>query len=525
VQTQRDMPQLWFEDPDDFRRLRELLSRANYTDAAILEALAVTDISTPRATDLPPLLRRTRQGTTLDTLIRLFLIGVPAALDATRHALAPMALERWFQAGLLECQGGHVVALIKLLPHKGLVLAFDAPRELATGARSDFVMGIGSSTLTLANLAIRRRSRLTLDLGTGCGTQAFLAAAHSDQVFAVDRNPRACNFATFNAQLNGFTNIQCFAGDLFEPVRGRQFDLVLSNPPYVISPASRYLYRDSGMHGDQFCQRIVREVPSFLRAGGYCQILCNWAHYTGQGWQERLAGWFEGSGCDAWVMRSETRDASTYATVWIRGTEADNPAHVAELYDDWMTYYEREGIEAMSAGLITMRRRDGDTNWFCADDAPEKMLGPCGEAIARRFELRDFLANMREDRALLEARLWVAPEVRWDQQCEPSGATWQVVSSQLRLASGLVYSGNIDSYIASLVLRCNGQRPLRELLAELAIPLGGDLEGIAPECLEVTRRLIEHGFLLPAEWKTHLQAQEPQASSGPTSAYHPSLEG
>jgi hypothetical protein len=509
----------WFDDPNDFRRLRELLARANYTDDGIMEALGISDFSTPRAGDLPPLLRRTNRGTPLDTLIRLFLIGVPTDLDATRHALGPTTLEPWVEAGLLECQHEQVVALIKLLPYKGLILAFDAPRGLEAGARSDFVMGIGSSTLTLANLALRRRCHLTLDLGTGCGIQAFLAAAHSDLVYAVDRNRRACNFATFNAQLNGFTNIECFTGDLFEPVRGHQFDLVLANPPYVISPASRYLYRDSGMHGDQFCQKIVREVPPVLHQGGYCQILCNWAHYAGQDWQERLAGWFEGTGCDAWVMRSETRDASTYATVWIRGTEEDNPARFAKLYEEWMAYYEGEGIEAMSAGLITMRRTSERTNWFCADDAPEKMLGPCGEAIARRFELHDFLETVRDDRALLETRLCVSPDVRWEQQCEPSAAKWQVVSSQLRLASGLAYTGNIDPYVAGLVLRCNGQRPLRELMAELATSLGGDLEGIAPACLEVTRQLVQHGFLLPVGGDMN---QHPRQLEHPSDSTHDS---
>jgi Methyltransferase small domain len=523
VQPTRENRQLWFDDPGDFQRLRELLARANFTDAGIMEALSMSDFSTPRAADLPPLLRRTSRGTPLDTLIRLFLIGVPTELDAARHALEPMALEPWLEAGLLECQRSQVVALVKLLPYKGLILAFDAPRELETGARSDFVMGIGSSTLTLANLAIRRRSCLTLDLGTGCGIQAFLAAAHSDQVCAADRNPRACNFAAFNAQLNGFTNVECFAGDLFEPVRERQFDLVLSNPPYVISPSSRYLYRDSGMHGDQFCQKIVREVPPLLSQGGYCQILCNWAHYAGQNWQERLAGWFEGTGCDAWVMRSETRDASTYATVWIRGTEADDPARFANLYDEWMAYYEREGIEAVSAGLITMRRMSGRANWFCADDAPEKMLGPCGEAIVRHFESHDFLHTMQDDRSLLEARLYVSPGVRWEQQCEPSAGKWQVVSSQLRLASGLAYTGDIDPYVAGLVLRCNGQRPLRDLLAEMATSLGGDLEGLAPACLEVTRQLVRHGFLLPAGWDTNQHPGQVDHSSALTNDPPPHL--
>jgi hypothetical protein len=222
-------------------------------------------------------------------------------------------------------------------------------------------------------------------------------------------------------------------------------------------------------------------------------------------------------------MRSETRDASTYATVWIRGTEEDNPARFATLYEEWMGYYEREGIEAMSAGLITMRRTSGGTNWFHVDEAPEKMIGPCGEAIARRFELHDFLETMGDDRALLETSLCVSPEVRWQQQCEPSAGKWQVVSSQLRLASGLAYTGDIDPYVASLVLRCDGQRPLRGLLAELATSMGGDLQGIAPACLDVTRQLIQHGFLLPAGWEINPAPQQLEHSSGLTNDLPPQL--
>lgn len=495
--NRNDQP-VWFDDPNDFDRLREVLARANFTTTGVLEALAVTELTTPRASDLPPLLRRTNRGTPLNTLIRLLLIGVPTDVDAVRRALHPMALETWVETGFLERRNGAVIALVKLLPYQDLVLAFDSPREIETGARSNFVMGIGSSTLSLANLTIRRPARSSLDLGTGCGIQAFLAAPHSKRVYATDRNPRAASFAAFNAQLNGFTNIECVTGDLFESVRGRQFDLVVSNPPYVISPAAQYLYRDSGLHGDEFCQRIVREVPPLLYEGGYCQILCNWAHYAGQDWQERLASWCTGTGCDAWVMRSETRDASTYTTAWIHNTEADTPARFAEVYEEWMAYYEREGIEAMSAGLITLRRVSGRDNWFCVDDAPENMLGPCGEYIVRGFELRDFLETVRNDQALLDARLQVSPEVRWEQQCEPSAGRWRMASSQLHLAQGLLYRGNIDPYMASVVVQCDGQRPLRDSLSNVAAAVEAELDTIMPTCLEAVRRLITQGFLLPA---------------------------
>jgi len=56
----------------------------------------------------------------------------------------------------------------------------------------------------------------------------------------------------------------CVEGDLFGPALGKSFDLVISNPPFVVSPERRYIYRDSDLEGDEICRKIVREAPRFL---------------------------------------------------------------------------------------------------------------------------------------------------------------------------------------------------------------------------------------------------------------------
>lgn len=488
-----------FEDPEDFHRLRGVLEAANYTDGGVLEALGIKDFPSIRGDDVPLLLRRTKRGTPLDTLIRLFLIEVPTDVEAVRRAVRPMKLETWGEAGLVQIHRGAVVAAVKLLPFQNLVLAFDLPRRLLqSGLGQDYVMGVGSSSLTLSNLTVCRHTPYTLDLGTGCGIQALLAAQHSDSVLAVDRNPRAVQLATFNAKLNGITNIEYLEGDLFEPVRGQTFDLVISNPPFVISPEMRYIYRDSGLEADQICRKIVRQAPEFVREGGYCQILCNWVEYAGQNWQEQLEGWFEGTGCDVWVIRSETCDADTYASTWIRHTERAEPEQFAQRFDKWMAYYEQQGIEAVGAGLITMRRSSAHANWFQADDAPEKMLGPCGDYIARGFELRDFLETVRDDSTLLNTVLRFSPDVRLERQCVPSPEGWVEQVVQLHLTRGPAYSGNIDSFVANLVIGCDGRRRLSDLVADMATSLGADVADIRSTCCGVVRRLVERGFLLPA---------------------------
>jgi len=498
-----DTRPLKFDDPNDFDRLRDVLARADYTDRGVTELLDVKDARAISGCDVDILRRRTAGGTPLETLVRLFLVGVSVDVAAARRAVEPMTLEEWTAAGLLQVQDDAVRAAVQLLPFQGLLIAFDRPQHLQSQRKEDYVMGIGSSTLTLANLTVRRPAQAALDLGTGCGLLAFLAARHSAQVVAVDCNARAVEMAAFNVRLNNLPNVDCLAGDLFAPVAGRLFDLIVSNPPFVISPERRYIYRDGGMHGDGITRRIVSEAPQLLRddeagKGGYCQILCNWAHIEGEDWQQRLAGWFERTGCDAWVMRTDTLDAPDYALKWIRHTERDDTEGFAERLDEWTAYYRRERIEAVSGGLITMRRRSGAANWFRADDGPEKMLGPAGEGIAEGFELRDFLEDNHDDNVLLGRRLRISPDARLRQAFEPSPEGWLPIESQLELSRGLAYSGAVDPYMAQLIARCDGQHRLGELLVELARSAGKEPSELAPTLLDVVRRLIERGFLLPS---------------------------
>ncbi len=46
---------------------------------------------------------------------------------------------------------------------------------------------------------------------------------------------------------------------------------------------------------------LVGAVADVLAPGGVAQILGNWEHHAGQSWADRVAGWLEGTGLDAWV--------------------------------------------------------------------------------------------------------------------------------------------------------------------------------------------------------------------------------
>lgn len=490
-----------FREAGLYERFRELLVREGFTEQGVAETLGIEKVRAVSGQDVPLLLERTAGGTPREVLVRLFLISVPVEAEACRRTLTPAWVEELLSAGLIEKNGGEISACVQLLPFEGLYLASDVPRRVEEGLSTDFVMGIGSSSLTLANFTIRRPVEQTLDLGTGCGFQALLAARHSQHVVATDRNPRAVRLAAFNARLSGCSNVECLQGDLFAPVQGREFGLVVSNPPFVISPERRYIYRDSGLGGDEITQTIVRQVPSLLAEGGFCQILCNWAHLRGQDWRQRLAVWVEGTGCDAWVLRSDTLEAGAYAAKWIRHTERDAPERFADRFRQWTEYYARQGIEAISGGLITLRRRRG-RNWFRVDDAPPRMLGPAGQSVAAGFALWDFLEQHPDDASLCQVALRRSPDCRLTQTLAPCDEGWRVEQMEMSLWRGLAYSGTVDPYVVHLTARCDGKRTVGELLSELAQAAGQDLATLAPTCLAVVRRLVAQGFLLPVAFET-----------------------
>ncbi|MEP6649858.1 MAG: class I SAM-dependent methyltransferase, partial [Lapillicoccus sp.] len=113
----------------------------------------------------------------------------------------------------------------------------------------DHVLGVGPASSTVAQWTPRRPARRALDLGTGCGVQALHLAGHSQTVVASDRSERALAFARFTSALAQI-DVDLRPGSLFEPVTGERFDLVVSNPPFVITPrrpgVPTYEYRTRG---------------------------------------------------------------------------------------------------------------------------------------------------------------------------------------------------------------------------------------------------------------------------------------
>jgi release factor glutamine methyltransferase len=125
-----------------------------------------------------------------------------------------------------------------------------------------------------SHLPLRAGDRV-LDLGTGSGLLAIVAARRGHDVVATDIVPECCECARLNAVLNGVADrLDVRAGDLFAPVPGERFDLVAANAPQMPTPpdhgwddaASRA--DNGGKDGWAVLGPIIDQAPAHLKPGG-----------------------------------------------------------------------------------------------------------------------------------------------------------------------------------------------------------------------------------------------------------------
>ena len=395
------------------------------------------------------------------------------------------------RAGLLVEDSEVVHATARLVPHDELLIASDH----AGGAErhADHVPGVHRPSVALAHLTVRGTGERALDVATGNGIQAILLAAHADHVVATDVNPRAVAYAAFNAALNGVRNVETRTGSFFEPVAGEQFDLVVANPPYVVSPESAYLFRDGDLAGDGVSEHVVRAVPRALAPGGFASVLIAWA-LDPEDPARRPQRWLEGSGCDAVLLHTSTDDPIETATGWNRDL-LDRPEEFADALDRWLAYYRELGIEQLGYACVVLRKRaDGQDGWRRAQLLPRAALRPAGRHVRRLFETHDRLADVDQEGTLLDRRLRVVEDAVVGQEMRFVDGRWQQEGVTLRLESGLPFSAELDPPTARLVRALDGSRTLRDALAEAV-----EDDEAREAGLGVARAMLEVGFLELAE--------------------------
>jgi SAM-dependent methyltransferase len=111
-----------------------------------------------------------------------------------------------------------------------------------------------------------------LDVGTGSGIGAIFAARHGYDVIGIDRNPEAVRCARINVLLNNLEGrIDICHGDLFTPVAGAEFDLVLFNPPFYRGVPTDPM--DQAWRGTDVIERFAAGLAGALRPSGEARVV------------------------------------------------------------------------------------------------------------------------------------------------------------------------------------------------------------------------------------------------------------
>jgi methylase of polypeptide subunit release factors len=499
--------------------LREALRAADFTADGLLELLGASAYAALARSETVPALRATRGGSPLETLVRLFLLQQSVPRERAAEALP---LEAALQDGwLTPADGESVRATVDVRPYSGPAgedwwIVADLGRAVGgaggagaseagpstSGSSKSMVLGIGGASTTLAGLTVRTPVGRALDLGTGCGVQALHAAQHASRVTATDLNPRALDVARLTLALSGASGVELRQGSLFEPVADEEpYDLIVSNPPFVISPGARLTYRDGGMAGDDLCRTLVQNAGERLAPGGYCQLLANWEHSDGEDWRERLRSWVP-RGCDAWIVQREVQDVTQYAELWLRdaGDHRAGADTYAERYGAWLDEFESRGTTAVGFGWITLRRRGGEQPGeepgIVVEEWPHPVEQPLGDEVAAHFARQDFLRTT-DDAALLACRFELAEGVVQEQVGAPGAEDPEHVV--LRQQRGMRRATKVDTVGAGFAGVCDGTLPAGRILDAIAQLLGEDPVALRDRTPSAIRLLVEQGFLLPAE--------------------------
>lgn len=339
------------------------LGQAGYFEEALREVMGLTDLWRLNAEGVPGCLWRCRQdGTITGLLAGLFLLRQPVSrADFVEH----VGEEETFaliEAGALREDGEALRAEVDLFPCLGRLVFTDHLTQVPQ--EEGHVYELGADSYALARVTPRRRQRRALDLCTGSGIHAILAAFHTDEVFAADINPRALAYSRVNAALNGRSNVTWLQSDLFEKVPPGPYDLITANPPFVPSPDSSVLvHRSAGETGEEVSERMVAALPLFLAPGGLFAMVLDYPVLRSSTYHQRLQQWLgSSSGWGVALLNFGTVPSDQYIQQHV-GYRVDFASYQAT-YLDYLRSYDRLGIDAVGFAVVLIRRlAPGAPSW------------------------------------------------------------------------------------------------------------------------------------------------------------------
>jgi methylase of polypeptide subunit release factors len=294
----------------------------------------------------------------LDALIRLFLDEEAVAPDRLCALLGAEIVELMETLGLALARDGHWISPVAVYPARGLWFASDLAVRASEGdPPPDLVYAVRDQTLAFLNTLPEIPCRRLLDLGSGTGVAALVAARYAEHAWALDITERAAHFARFNQALNGVENVTVTCGDLYAPVAGLRFDRIVSHPPYVPVPRATSIFRDGGEDGEQVLRRIVEGLPMFLEPGGRFYGFTMASDREDEPLEDRVRKWLGDKSGEfnlLLVARSVRRPDE------LKSPRGDDEAR------HWHEVFEKLKVQYMITGSLVIERHASPANAFTA---------------------------------------------------------------------------------------------------------------------------------------------------------------
>ena len=293
------------------------------------------------------------------------------------------------------------------------------------------------------------------------------------------------------------TNIEFRLGSMFEPVAGEAFDLIVSNPPFVITPrvdgVPAYEYRDGGLVGDALVEQFVRTAPRFLTPNGIAQLLGNWESKAGVAGLVRLEAWVP-TDLDLWVIQREELSPLAYAELWIRdGGTTPRDSVFTPLLTAWLDDFAARGVTAIGFGYVLLRRpaAGDDAEPLRRTERIAQPVSTVGAALGAGLAAHDALAHG------VPATLVTAPDVTEARHFLPGNDDPSVI--ELRQGGGFARTVNVDPALAGFVGACDGELTVMQIAAALADLFEVPLDELWAELEPRIRSLVRDGLLVPGE--------------------------
>lgn len=459
-------------------------------------------------------------GYKVAVLTALFMLGEPVGAAALETALPRTGVAGALAIGLVvptqSASGEQRYApAVDLRPHEaedahGSVRWWVASDlgELVTGQAlaPDHVLGIGRAGLTLAALTPRKPVETALDLGVGCGIQTLYLLRHVRQVVATDISTRALEFTAFNVALAGVDSarVQLRQGNLLEPVAGQRFDLIVSNPPFVITPPSvrqaglpLMEYRDAG---GPILPALVRGLEDHLNPDGVAVMLGNWEHREGTSWRTSVNQWI-GKSLDAWIIQREVQDPVEYAAMWLRDgglTPERSGVAFENALAAWQEDFDSRQVSGVGMGYLVFHAPSVAATgavvepWRVLEEVPTSGQGALGEHVAQVIAAHEALRGL-DDAQVAALKLRTASGLSKEESLTPTPVPTAPVIRQAEGFGRVIAVGMPE--VALLSASDEGLLTVAQIAAAVASLTSEDPAAVLADMVAATRTFAHAGMV------------------------------